>query len=197
MESKPKMEHLQLNFALSQLDQIEDNYGVKGLFDLAIECQVQLLEFLKRLKDCEKGKARGKGFANCQAFNQKRNPRIFTYLEMEFSILAENFNVRLNHEVRFKSKDRLNRRHIFIMDFLEPTKRVNVEISPNWHKNYIIVNRRDVLRKKLLRKHGIRSLTVPVTQKCNKLHIDYSRARKILRHLESLTISSQSLDYYL
>jgi hypothetical protein len=189
------MEHLELNFACAGLDQLE-NPEVKGLFDLTIEHQVQLLEYLKKYKDIERGKIRGKGFGNCQFFNHKRDPRVFTFLESEFAKLAENFNVQFNHEVRVKCKDRLNRWHTFKLDFLEPTKRVNVEVSPNWHKNYILVVKRDIMRKRLLEKHGIESLTVPVIPNGPRGHIDYAITKKILRYIVSLTPSAQSLDHW-
>lgn len=137
-----------------------------------------------------------KGFGNCTQFNHKRDPKVFTFLESEFAKLAESYNCQFNHEVRVKCKDKLNRQHIFKLDFLEHSKRVNVEISPNWHKNYILVNRRDALRKRLLKKHGIKSLTVPVIQKGPHGHIDYARAKRILRYIESLTPSVNSLDYW-
>lgn len=189
------MEHLQLDFACQALVQLEDTSEV-GLFDLTLERQVQLLEYLKRYKDIEHGKAKGKGFGNCTQFNHKRDPKVFTFLESEFAKLAESYNCQFNHEVRVKCKDKLNRQHIFKLDFLEHSKRVNVEISPNWHKNYILVNRRDALRKRLLKKHGIKSLTVPVIQKGPHGHIDYARAKRILRYIESLTPSVNSLDYW-
>jgi hypothetical protein len=191
------MEHLELNSALNGLDQLEDNFGVKPLFKLPLEHQVKFLDALKNIKDCERGKTRGRGFSNASRLNPERSPRVFTFLEEEFFKLSEGFNVQLNHEVRLKCKDRFNCQHIFKLDFLEPLKRVNIEISPNWHKLYLPVQRRDALRKQLLRRHRIKSLTVPVINKGIHGHIDYARAKRILRYIESLPISVQSLDHYL
>jgi hypothetical protein len=194
------MEHLQLSAICEHLPQLETDPDNLGLFDLPLEHQVQFLDFMKNHKDVERGKCRGKGFGNCQ-LNRKRDPKVFTFLEAEFAKLAESYNVQLNHEVRIKVKDRLNRWYIFKLDFLEPTKMINVEISPNWHKKYLVVQRRDILRKRLLKKVGIKSLTVPATFKGiygkKHGHIDYIRAKRILKQIESSTPSVQSLDYYL
>jgi hypothetical protein len=188
------MEHLRITEICANLTQIEK--PSIGLYDLTLEHQVQYLEYMKRYKDIEHGKPKGRGFANCQQFNHKRNPRVFTTLEREFHKLAKDFDLELNHEVRIKVNDRFNRQHIFKLDFLDPKTRINVEISPDWHRNYLLVARRDALRRQLLKKVGIRSLTVRVTKKCNQLHIDYIRARRIIKTIKSATISPNSLDYY-
>jgi hypothetical protein len=175
------MEHLQLDFACANLVQLEN--PEIGLFDLTIEHQVQLLEYLKKYKDIEHGKAKGKGFGNCWKLNSKRHPRVYTFLEEEFRTLAEDFNLQLNHEVRIRVKDRLNRQHIFKLD--------------NWHKNYLLVARRDVLRKKLLKKVGIRSLTVPVVNKGKHGHIHVPIAKRVIKEVLKAKISSKSLDFFL
>jgi len=154
------------------------------------------LEFLKRYKDIERGKCKGKGFGNCWKSNSKRNPKVFTRLEAQFNRLANDFDITLEHEVRIKVRDKLNHNHIFKLDFLDPKTRINIEVSPNWHKNYLLVARRDALRRRLLKRVGIRSLTVPVAKKGNCARIDFIRARRILRLIKSATLSPNSLDYY-
>lgn len=189
------MEHLQLDFACANLVQLEN--PEIGLFDLTIERQVQLLEYLKKYKDIEHGKAKGKGFGNCWKLNSKRHPKVFTFLEEEFRTLAEDFNLELNHEVRIRVKDRLNRWHIFKLDFYDPKTAINVEISPNWHKNYLLVARRDVLRKRLLKKVGIRSFTVPVVAKGKRGHIHVPIAKRVIKEIQKAKISPKSLDFFL
>jgi hypothetical protein len=188
------MEHLQLSAICEHLTQIEE--PCEGLFDLILESQVQFLEYMKRYKDIERGKTKGRGFGNCWKLNSKRHPHVFTFLESEFHNLAKDFNLELNHEVRIKVNDRLNRSHLFKLDFLDPITRIDIEISPNWHKNYLLVVRRDALRRRLLKRVGIRSLTVPVTYKGKHGHIDYIRARRIIKIIKSATVSPNSLDYY-
>jgi len=189
------VEHLQLSVICEHLTQLEDT-DVIGLFDLSLESQVQFLEFFKHYKDCEKGKAKGKGFGNCWKLNSKRNPNVFTHLEAQFKRLVDDFNLELNHEVRIKVKDRCNRWHIFKLDFFDPKTQIDIEISPNWHKNYLLVVRRDALRRRLLKRVGIRSLTVPVVYKGKHGHIDYIRAKRIIKIIKSATVSPNSLDYY-
>lgn len=188
------MEHLQLSAICEHLTQIEE--PEIGLFDLALETQVQYLEYMKRHKNIEHGKARGRGFGNCWKLNSKRHPKVFTFLESEFHNLAKDFDLELNHEVRIKVNDKFNRSHIFKLDFFEPTSRIDIEVSPNWHKNYLLVVKRDALRRRLLKRVGIRSLTVPVIYKCNHGHIDYIRARRIIKIIKSAIVSPNSLDYY-
>jgi len=187
---------LELCEALQNLAQIEDT-DVEGLFDLSLEYQVQFLEFFKRFKDIERGRSKGKGFGNCWKLNSKRNPHIFTHLERQFKNLADDFNLELNHEVRIKVNDRLNHYHIFKLDFLEPKTRVNIEISPNWHRNYLLVARRDALRKRLLKKVGIRSLTVPAFQKGKRCFIDVARAKRVIKTVLQAKTSPNSLDFYI
>lgn len=189
------MEHLQLSAICEHLTQLEE--AEIGLFDLALETQVRYLEYMKRHKDIEKGKVKGRGFGNCWKLNSKRDPKVFTKLEREFYNLVRDFDLELNHEVRIRVNDRLNRSHIFKLDFLDPITRINVEVSPNWHKNYLLVVRRDALRKRLLKKVGIRSLTVPVSRKGNCEHIDFIRARKIVKLIKSATVSRNSLFFYI
>lgn len=188
-------EHLQLSAICEHLTQIEK--PEIGLFDLTLERQVQFLEYMKRYKDIERGKAKGRGFGNCWKLNSRRHSKVFTFLESEFHNLAKDFNLELNHEVHIKVKDRLNRWHIFKLDFFEPTTRIDIEVSPNWHKNYLLVVRRDALRRRLLKRVGIRSLTVPVIYKGKHGHIDFIRAKRIIKVIKSATVSVNSLDYYI
>jgi hypothetical protein len=168
-----------------------------GLYDLMVERQVQLLEYLKRFKDIERGKCRGKGFRNCWKSNSKRNPHVFTNLEAQFHRLAQGFALELNHEVHVKVKDRLNRWHTFKLDFYEPKKAINVEINPNWHRDYTIIARRDVLRKMLLKRLGIRSLTVPVVPKGRRGQLNLSLAKRVIKVVRNARISPNCLDYYI
>lgn len=189
------MEHLQLSAICEHLTQLE-NIDI-GLFDLTLESQVQYLEYMKRHKDIERGKAKGKGFGNCWKLNSKRNPKVFTYLESEFDNLAKDFDLELNHEVRIRVKDKFNRWHIFKLDFFDPITRINIEVSPNWHKSYLLVVRRDALRKRLLKKIGIRMLTVPVIQKGKYGHINFIRAKRIIKTVLLAKISPNSLSFYI
>jgi hypothetical protein len=152
---------------------------------------------MKRYKDVEKGRAKGKGFGNCWKLNKKRDPKIFTYLEAQFKNLADDFNLKLNHEVRIKVRDKNGQNHIFKLDFLHTETGINVEISPNWHKNYLIVARRDALRRKLLKKVGIRMLTVPAVQKGKRCCIDVPRAKRVIKLVLSAKTSPNNLDFYL
>lgn len=188
------MEHLQLNFACANLTQIEETEI--GLYDLQLERQVQLLEYFKRYRDIEHGKAKGKGFGNCWKLNAKRHPKVYTFLESEFDKLARDFNLELNHEVRIRVKDRLNRWHIFKLDFLDPITRINIEISPDWHKKYLLVSRRDALRKRLLKKLGIRSYTVPVVNKGERGHINFAIAKRTINLVLKAQPNPNCLDYY-
>lgn len=189
------MERLDLSITLENLDQIEETS--KGLNDLNLETQTSYLEFLKKFKDIERGKIRGKGFSNCQEFNHTRNPRIYTALEREFNDLAEGFGLHFKHEVRIRAKDRYGKQHIFKLDFLHSETRVNVEISPSWHKDYLLVVTRDKLRKRLLKKHKIRSLTVFAIRKNKMLYIDRVRALRILKHIQTLNVNPNCLSYWL
>lgn len=190
------MEHLGLADACANLAQIEDT-DAEGLFDLSLESQVQFLEFFKRFKDIERGRSKGNGFGNCWKLNSKRDPHVFTHLETQFKRLADDFNLELNHEVRIRVKDRCNHWHIFKLDFLDPKTRINIEISPNWHRNYLLVARRDALRKRLLKKVGIRSLTVPAFQKGKRCFIDVSRAKRTIKTVLNAKASPNSLDFYI
>jgi hypothetical protein len=186
---------LELSEILQHLENIED--CDTGLFDLSLETQVQLLEYLKRFKDCEKGKAKGKGFGNCWKLNSKRSPHVFTHLEKQFKSLADDFNLELNHEVRIRVADKFNRWHIFKLDFFDPKTRIDIEISPNWHRNYLLVARRDALRKRLLKKLGIRSITVPAIQKGKRCVLDVTRAKRAIKIVLSAESSPNSLEFYI
>lgn len=189
------MENLKIAGILENLDNIEDSDS-KGLFDLTLEAQVRFLEFFKRFKDIEKGKYRGKGFGNCWKLNSKRDPKVFTYLEAQFDRLARDSGLELKHEVRIKVKDRTNKSHIFKLDFFDPSTRIDIEVSPNWHKNYRIVERRDALRKMLLRKVGIRSYTVPVVSRGKLLRINGALAQRVINATLKANPSRNSLEFY-
>ena len=177
-----------------ELTDIEQNS--KGLDDLTLETQVCLLEFLKKFKDIEKGKCRGKGFANCFSFNHTRDPKIFTTLEKEFNELAKAHGLSLKHEVRIKVSDNLNKSHIFKLDFLESNSQIDVEISPNWHKNYELVRKRDELRKRLLNKVGIHVYVIPTHQIGRTCVINRRIANNVIRKLLSAKQSPNSLSFY-
>jgi hypothetical protein len=189
------MKHLNVYEALQKLFNIEE-YTI-GLYDLKLEHQVQLLEYFKRFKDIEKGKVRGHGFGNCWKLNQKRSPKVFTHLETQFKSLAEDFDLMLEHEVRIKIKDKLNKQHIFKLDFLDPLTRINVELSPQWHKKYLVVERRDALRRRLLKRVGIRSLTVFACQKGDRSVMDYVRAKRVIKIIQNARISPNCLNFYI
>jgi hypothetical protein len=168
-----------------------------GLFEIPLENQVMLLEFLKRFKDIEKGAVRGKGFGNYWKLNSKRDPNVFTKIEREFNELAQAHGLTLKHEVRIKVSDRYNKRHIFKLDFFDTNTRYDVEISPNWHKNYRIVERRDQLRKRLLKKVGITVLVVPTIQIGNRCVINRLIAGRVIKRLKSAKASRNSLAFYI
>lgn len=190
------MEHLEL----CEISEFVPNIEISsvGLFDLQLEKQVTFLEYFKQHKDIERGKARGKGFGNCWKLNSKRDPKVYTYLEEEFDRLACDCGfTNLAHEVRIKARDSLNKNHTFKLDFFDPKTRINIEISPNWHKNYLLVARRDALRKRLLKNQGIRSLTVPVARKGKACRIDLRIAKRVLKVLANAKPSPECLDFYI
>lgn len=177
---------------LSQLRQIEAEST--SLKDLRLEIQLKFLEAFKNIKDCEKGKARGKGFGNSLILNRKRSGKVYTVAESKFSQLAKTFGVDFVHEHHITVRDTLSQKHHYKLDFFSPEHRIAVEISPSFHFSYKIVAIRDKIRKKALKRHGIKTFTVKAT-KNNDINAKY--ARKVLRLLKQSGISPECLEYWL
>jgi very-short-patch-repair endonuclease len=189
---------LDLSFALFDLANMEPSS--LNLDDLELESQISLLEAFKSWKDCEKGRSKAKGFANAAALNAKRDPHVFTDAEAKAAQIFDSFNVSYEHEVKIQLKDSRNRLHCYKLDFFFPESRIDVEISPDFHKSYKLVAKRDVLRKRLLKRAGIRVLTIPVHVKSRngrQMSIpDVNRTRKVARIVKEAQKSRSCLTYY-
>lgn len=190
---------LELGFALANLPQIDSSEFV--LTDLSLESQLGFLECLKPLKDIEKGKCRGHGFSNSINRNAGRKRNAFTNAEKQFADICASQDLYYVHEHRFNAKDGKNRLHHYKLDFLFPDSRINVEISPDFHWTYKIVAIRDVLKKRALKRAGIRTFVVRVFFRSRKGQcsgrIDVSYARKIVRIIKQSQTSPESLNYWL
>jgi len=171
-----------------------------NLEDLELESQIRFLEAFKCFKDCEKGKYRGKGFSNASNLNPKRNPSIFTTAEAKAAEIFDSYGLSYGHEVKIQLKDSKNHLHHYKLDFFFPESRINVEISPDFHKTYKLVAKRDVLRKRLLKKAGIRMLTIPVYVKSQNGHQisvpDVNRTRNVAKIVKEAQNSPNCLKYW-
>lgn len=196
------MYELELYEILSKIDNLETETDI-ALKDLRLEIQNQFLEFFKNLRtaniivDCEKQKPRASGFSNHKQ-SRTRDPKIYTIAESKLKELADSYGLHYVHELRIKVKDYFNRLHTYKLDFYFPASKINVEINPLFHKTYLLVNTRDRLRKKLLKKLGIKSYAIDAYCGKNPLEttIDKNRARKILSLISKTQTSRETLSYY-
>jgi hypothetical protein len=193
------MEELEIFPILAMLPNIEPD--CLKLEDLALETQIRLLEAFKSIKDCEKGKIRGRGFSNASKINAGRNPSVFTDAELKAKEIFDSFELSYVHEARISLKDAQNRPHHFKLDFLFPDCRIDLEISPEFHKTYKLVVKRDLLRERLLKKAGIRQMTISAP--CKKLNgtvkclPDVNELRNFARMVKAAQKSPECLTYYL
>ena len=171
-----------------------------GLNDLLLETQNSYLEFFKilltsgKLKDCEHGKPKQKGFANHKQ-NRKRDKHIFTIAESQFKALADKRNLHYLHEFKVKVKDHFGTLHNYKLDFYFPLCKTDIEISPDFHNTYLLVKTRDTLRAKLLEKHGIKSYHI-FAKTQPKTQIDYPRAIALLEQIQNSSVSRETLISY-
>lgn len=189
---------LDLAFAFGNIANMEQSSS--NLEDLCLESQIRFLEAFKCFKDCEKGRCRGKGFGNAAILNAKRNPNVFTNAEAKAAEIFDSFGLSYEHEVRIQLKDSKNRLHCFKLDFFFPECRIDVEISPDFHETYKLVKIRDVLRERLLKKAGIRVLTIPVyAKRANGRQTsipDMNRTRNVARIVKEAQKSPECLKYW-
>jgi len=181
--------------ALSLLDDLEPN--PTRLCDLSLEKHIRLLETFKSWKDIEKGKAKGRGFGNAQILNPKRDSDIYTKAEQLFKDISDSFGLKSVHELRIQLKDRDNRPHNCKLDFFYPESRIDVEISPDFHKSYKLVAIRDLLRKKLLNRQNIRVFVIRVYFRHGKTMIDVAKARKVCKLILEAKSSPDCLTYWI
>jgi hypothetical protein len=179
----------------TKIDQIDKE--TLTLYDLKLETQVSLCESLKKLKDIEKGRTRGHGFGNVANRNSKRDVHIYTFLEEQFKDLSISYGLKLSHEVRIKVRDRLDKTHIFKLDFWDARSFSAIEINPSWHIKYTLVNRRDALRTLLLKRIGIKVLNVSATQKGSRNYLNRRSAKRALKYVLNAKPSRNSLLYYM
>jgi len=189
------MAELEIFEVLACLDQIEPE--TVSIDDLSLETQVSLLEAFKSWKDIEKGRTRGRGFANAQILNPKRDKNVFTKGEAKFKAISEAFGLNLIHEHRIKVKDGKNRSKLFKLDFFDPFSRTDVELDPDFHKSYKLVAVRDILREKLLKRSGVTVFRLRIFYKGGKTCIDVKKARKLCQTLKETQIKPSCLSYWL
>lgn len=185
---------LELSVILGELEQIEANSV--SLNDLSLEKQLKFLTLtsFKKCRDCEKGKAKGKGFANHLVHNPKRQKDVYTDAELKFKAISDSFELNHLHEWCVSIKDSENKAHFYKLDFYYPESKIAVEISPDFHFSYKPVFIRDKIRKKALnQKFGIKVFTVKVG-KFNGIDIKY--ARKVLRFIKAAQTSPETLEYW-
>lgn len=180
---------------LSTIPQIE--FDSIGINDLTIEKQLRFLETFKNIKDIEKKKSCSKGFSNGSILNQARDSHIYTKAEQLFKNLCESFNLNPVHELKIKVKDSENRLHLFKLDFYFQDSKIDVEISPAFHKTYRIVAIRDKLKAKLLKKDGIKVYHVDVIFKHDETFIDINKAKKLCLMIQKATTKKSCLNYWI
>ena len=177
---------------MGRLGQIEPESA--DFDDLSLQKQLRTLQLLKKMKDIEKGRAKGKGFANAQILNPSRSKNVYTRAESKFKRLCDSIGLKYDHETRFKVKDDLNRVHCYKLDFFFPKSRIGVEISPNFHFTYKIVAIRDKIREiSLKEKHGITIFTIKA-DKNNE--IDQKEAQKILNYIYNAETKPECIEYW-
>lgn len=149
----------------------------------------------------EKGKTKGKGFANASILNPLRDSAIFTDAEKQAKAIFDAFELSYVHELRIQLKDSRNSRHCYKLDFFFPNCRIDVEISPDFHETYKLVAIRDVLRERLLRKAGIRTFTIKTKAKKQNgkigMAIDRKYAQFVAQTVKEAQISSGCLNYWI
>ena len=161
---------LEIFEALSLIDDIEpDSFSIA---DLTLEKQIKLLETFKSWKDIEKGKIKGRGFANASILNPLRDSEVFTKAEQIFKDISDK------------------------LDFFYPESRIDVEISPDFHKSYKLVAVRDKLRALLLKRANIRVFVIRVYFKHGKTFIDVAKARKVCKLILEAKSSPDCLTYW-
>ena len=178
---------------LARLDQIETESV--SLKELSLEKQLKFLMSLKNFKDCEKGRAKGKGFGNSLIKNAGREKDVYTVAELKFKAISDSFELNHLHEWCIPIKDAENQLHRYKLDFYYPESKIAVEISPNFHFSYKPVFIRDKIRKKALNsKFGIKVFTVKAA-KNNEIDVKY--ARNVLRIIKATQTSPETLEYWL
>lgn len=184
---------LEIYQELSRFDQIDDESC--RISDLPLEKQLKLLTVTKNLKDCEKGRAKGKGFANSHVLNPARKNNVYTVAESKFKAISDSFELKHLHEWQISVKDSENKSHFYKLDFYYPDSKIAVEISPDFHFSYKPVFIRDKIRKLALnKKFGIAVYTVKAT-KNNEIDVKY--ARNVLRIIKAAQISPETLSWYI
>jgi len=184
---------LEIYQELSRFDQIDEES--MRLSDLPLEKQLKFLVSLKNYHDCEKGRAKGKGFANSHILNPSRKNNVYTQAESKFKALIEAFELNSLHEWCIPIKDSENKSHFYKLDFYFPESKIAVEISPDFHFSYKPVFIRDKIRKLALnKKFGIAVYTVKAG-KNNEIDVKY--ARNVLRIIKAAQTSPETLEYYL
>lgn len=89
------------------------------------------------------------------------------------------------------SKGSKTTRFVFWADFFFPLKKLDLEIDPVFHKTYLKVVNRDLIRTSLLkRKHNVNTMRI------GALDLNLQRIDEIKAQIDALPISPEVLDYY-
>jgi hypothetical protein len=179
----------------------------ESLRNLTLEKRLRLLEILKPLRDCEKGKCPNpRGFSSARILNKNRAKHIYTIAENLVKEYLEGHGFSsghgFTHELPISVKDSLGKNRHFHIDFYLVSQKIGIEVNPNFHKFFSIVRVRDALKSRLLRTHNhIRTFSVSVKYKRKngilETEIDRKALARVLRIARGLTISKETLDYYL
>lgn len=146
-----------------------------------------------------------KGFHNAKFYNEdgqqvtklgRKKSTIYGSSEFKAFNLLNGFleKHKAIHEQQLKGKTKKGSKTVpfrFSADFYFPLLKLDLEISPAFHKTYKKVVERDLVRTKLLKeKLGVKTMVI------GDLDLNEARIEEIKAQIDSLEISPEVLDYY-